>query len=68
MHIIYISMSILCISVHCIALMVGFDQSTYAIDEDTSTGQVCITFTGDLASTVSPNLGLILVEETAEGV
>ncbi len=56
------------ISVHCIALTVGFDQSTYAFDEDASTGQVCITFTGDLASTVSPNLGLVLVEETAEGV
>ncbi len=51
---------------HCIALMVGFDQSTYAFDEDASTGQVCITFTGDLASTVSPNLGLILVGETAD--
>ncbi len=48
--------------------MVGFDQSTYAFDEDTSTGQVCITFTGDLASTVSPNIGLILVHETAEGM
>ncbi len=48
--------------------MVGFDQSAYAFDEDTSTGQVCITFTGDLSSTASPNLGLILVEETAEGL
>ncbi len=56
------------ISVHCIALMVGFDQSAYAFDEDTSTGQVCITYTGDLASTVSTNFGLILVEGTAEGV
>ncbi len=60
-------MSILCISVHFIALMVGFDQSAYEFDEDASTGQVCITFTGDLASTVTSRLGLILVEETAEG-
>ncbi len=48
--------------------MVAFDQTTYAFEEDTSTGQVCITFTGDLASTISPNIGLILVGETAEGV
>ncbi len=64
----YVCTSIPYISVHCIAMMVGFDQPTYAFDEDASTGQVCITFTGDLASTISPNIGLILVGETAEGV
>ncbi len=57
-----------CFSMLCTALMVGFNQSAYAFDEDASTGQVCITVTGDLASTVSPNVRLMLVEKTAEGV
>ncbi len=47
--------------------MVGFNQSAYVFDEDASTGQVCITYTGELAPTVSLSLGLLLVEESADG-
>ncbi len=59
--------SILCISVHYAAFVVGFDQSAYAFNEAASTGQVCITFTGELAATLSLSLGLMLVEESADG-
>ncbi len=48
-------------------LMVGFNQSAYAFNEDASTGQVCITYTGELAATVFLSLGLMLVEESADG-
>ncbi len=50
-----------------IVLMVGFNQSAYAFDEAASTGQVCITYTGELAATVSLRLDLMLLEESAFG-
>ncbi len=56
-----------CFSMLCTALMVGFNQSAYVFNEDASTEQVCITYTGELAATVSLSLGLVLVEELADG-
>ncbi len=50
-----------------LVLMVGFNQSGYAFDEAASTGQVCITYTGEIAATVSLSLGLVLVEGIADG-
>lgn len=49
--------------------MVGFDQPAYAFDEDASTAQVCfqISLLGDLGPSVSPELGLSLMDIQTEG-
>ncbi len=57
-----------CFSMLYAALTVGFNESAYAFDEDASTGQVCITQTGELAATLSLSLGLTLVDESADGM
>ncbi len=47
--------------------MVGFDQPDYQFDEDSSTAQVCFTYTGDLGPEVSASLELALMDMQTEG-
>ncbi len=57
----------MCFSISYTVLMVGFNQSAYVFNEEASSGQVCISYAGELAATVSLSLGLMLVEELADG-
>ncbi len=47
--------------------MVGFVQPDYQFDEDSSTAQVCFTYTGDLGPEVSASLELALMDMQTEG-